>query len=240
MNKQELLNTYKYKIELHAHSMPASQCCNCPPERFLEVYSEMGVDAVCLTNHYYKNSYIFTDKSKKECIDAYLDDYEKLKVAAQAYGIKILLGCEIRFADNNNDYLMFGVNRDILEEAFDYLGGTLEEYRKSVSLPDTLFVQAHPFRDNMVTVDPKLLDGMETMNFHPHHNSRNSVSAAYAKANGIKICTGGSDFHHDKPFHPAALVMLSKTLPEDSFKLAKILKENDYLFKLGDNHIIIP
>ncbi|MBO4468633.1 MAG: PHP domain-containing protein [Clostridia bacterium] len=240
MNKQDLIKTYKYRIELHAHSMPASQCCNCPQERFLELYSEMGVDAVCITNHFYKNSYIFKDKSKKECIDCYLDDYEKLCVSAKPYGIKILLGCEIRFADNTNDYLIFGVDRDILEEAFDHIGGTLEEYRNSVSLPKSVFIQAHPFRDNMVTVDPRLLDGIETMNFHPSHNSRNSVTAAYAKAYNIKICTGGSDFHHDRPFNPAALLMLSKELPEDSFELAKIIKENDYIFQLGDNHIIIP
>lgn len=240
MNKHALLNTYNRKIELHAHSTPASPCCNCPMDRFLELYAENGVDAVCLTNHFYRNNPVFSGKSKPECIDSYLEDHEKLTVLAKPYGIRILLGCEIRFSDSHNDYLIYGVDRAILEEAFDYLDGGLENYRRHVSLPKSLFIQAHPFRDHMVPVNPALLDGMETMNFHPNHNSRNAASAAVAKANGIRICTGGSDFHHNQPFHAAAALMLSKTLPADSFALAEILKQQDYLFLLGGNHIILP
>ena len=240
MNKQELLNIYKYKTELHAHTMPASQCCDCAMERFLEHYSENDVNAICLTNHFYKENRIFLGKSKDECINAYLSDYEKLKILAKPYGIRIILGCEIRFIGNPNDYLIYGVNKEILEQSFDCLNYDLRYFRNNVVLSDSLLIQAHPFRDQIIPADPRLIDGIETMNFHPNHNSRNSVAAAYAKKNNISICTGGSDFHHDKPFHPAAIIMLSKTLPKDSFGLAKILKGNDYIFLLGDNHIIIP
>ena len=240
MRKEELLSAYPYKIELHAHSMPASSCCNCPMERFLELYAKEEVNAVCLTNHFYKDSVIFAGKDKKGCIDSYLEDYERLTELAKPYKIKILLGCEIRFIGGINDYLIYGVNREILEEAFDYLWEDLETYRKNVKLPNSLFIQAHPFRDGIATVDPQLLDGMETMNFHPSHNSRNSVTAAYAKENGLHLCTGGSDFHHDRPFNAATLLLLSKSLPEDSFALARLLKERDCLFLMGGNHIVIP
>ena len=98
--------------------MPASKCGNCPQERFLELYSLLGVKAICLTNHFCDNSYLFKGKTKNECIDCYLDDYEKLKLASKKFCINILLGCEIRFADNSNDYLIYGVDRNILEEAF--------------------------------------------------------------------------------------------------------------------------
>lgn len=240
MNKQDFLNIYKHKIELHAHTMPASQCCSCSMERFLELYSGKGIEAICITNHFFINNRIFSNKSKKKCIDAYLSDYERVKELAKAYEIKIILGCEIRFAENNNDYLIYGVNKEILEEAFEYLNYDLETFRKNVSLPDSLVVQAHPFRDGIIPVNPKIIDGIETLNFHPGHNSRNSSSAAFAKDNNIRIITGGSDFHHDRPFYPAAIIMLSKTLPNDSFELAKLIKEQDYVFLLGGNHIIIP
>lgn len=240
MDKKALLNKYKHKIELHAHSMPASSCCDCPMERCLELYSEKGVEALCLTNHFYKTRKIFLGKSKKDAIDSYLDDYERLKMLAKPYGIRILLGCEMRFAENDNEYLIYGVDREILEEAYDFFDYDLEYYRKNVKLPNSVLVQAHPFRDGIVPANPKLIDGMETMNFHPHHNNRNAACAEYAKENNIEICTGGSDFHHDKPFHPGASLMLSKTLPENSFNLAEILKSGDYIFLLGFNHIIIP
>ena len=234
------MNQYKHKIELHAHSMPASPCCDCTMERMLELYAEKGVGAICLTNHFDKGNPLFSGKSKMESVQAYLSDYEELKRLAKPYGTEILLGCEIRFAENNNDYLIYGVNKEILEESFEYLNYDIQTFRKNVSLPDSLVVQAHPFRDGIIPVNPKMIDGIETLNFHPGQNSRNSSSAAFARENHISICTGGSDFHHDKSFHPASVLMLSKTLPNDSFELAKLLKEQDYVFLLGGNHIIIP
>ena len=240
MLKDELLKEYTHRIELHAHSMPVSACCTCPNERFLELYAKNKVETVCLTNHFTKDNRIFEGKTKKESIDAYLEGYEVLKEKALPYGINIVLGCEINFKENHNDYLLYGVNREILEEAFDYFDKGVEEYRKNVKLPDSLFIQAHPFRNNMTKIDPVLLDGVETMNFHPNHNSRNSSCAGYAKENKIDLCTGGSDFHDDVEYAAAALLLLSKTAVGDSFELAKLLKSRDYIFQLGNNHLILP
>ena len=87
-----------------------------------------------------------------------------------------------------------------------------------------MFIQAHPFRDNIITVDTNLIDGIETLNFHYNHYSRNAACTFYAKENSIDICTGGSDFHYDINYHAASVLMLSKTIPEDSFALVKLLK----------------
>lgn len=240
MIKEELIKEYSHRIELHAHSMPVSSCCSCSNDRFLELYAEKNVETICLTNHFTQDNPLFSGKTKKESIDAYLDGYEGLKALAKPYGINIILGCEIRFNENYNDYLIYGVNREILEEAFDYFDRGLLEYRKNVTLKDSLFVQAHPFRNNIIPMDPKYLDGIESMNFHPNHNSRNSTSAMYAKENNIDICVGGSDFHEDGHYNSSALLTLAKKAPTDSFDLAKLLKSKDYLFLIGDNHVIIP
>lgn len=239
MLKEELLKKYCHRIELHAHSSPASGCCDCPNDRFIEAYAEKGVEAICLTNHFYKDNGIFINRSKSQCIEAYLEDYEKIQELAVPYGIKIYLGCEIRFSQNCNDYLIYGLNREILEEAFDYLTADIECFRHNVKLDKSVFIQAHPFRNNITLADPNLLDGIETLNFHNSHNSRNAASALYAKENNKSICIGGSDFHSDNKYNSASCVMLSKTLPEDSFELAELIKSGDYLFLLGDNHIII-
>lgn len=240
MLKEKLLNEYNHRIELHTHSMPVSACCSCPNERFLELYAEKKVETICLTNHFTQDNPLFSEKTKKEAIDAYLEGYEKVKELAVPYGINILLGCEIRFNENHNDYLIYGVDRKILEDAFDYFEKGVLEYRKNIPLDNSLFVQAHPFRNNIIPLDPKYLDGIETLNFHPNHNSRNSTSAMYAKENDIDICVGGSDFHEDGKYNSAALLMLAKETPKDSFDLVRLLKSKDYIFLLGDNHIIIP
>lgn len=239
MLKEDLLKEYNHRIELHAHSMPVSACCDCPADKFLELYAENKVEVVCLTNHFTSDNPLFSGKTKKEAVDAYIGGYEELKEAAKPYGINIILGCEIRFDENSSDYLIYGVNREILEEAYDYFGKGAEAYRKNVALSDSLFVQAHPFRNNITLPDPRFLDGVETLNFHPNHNSRNSTAARYAKENGLDICVGGSDFHNAGHYNEA-LVALAKTAPADSFELAKLLKSKDFLFLLGDNHVIIP
>lgn len=241
MNKDSILKEYPYKTELHLHSMPASSCCTCPMERCLELYAERNVNAICLTNHFYLNNGLFNGKPKEECIKEYLADYERMKELAKPYGIKIILGCEIRFGtDNANDYLIYGVNKEILEQAFDYLPYTVEKYRTEVVLKDSLFIQAHPFRKNIFLADPKFLDGIESLNMHVSHKNCVSTAAFYAKENNFSICVGGTDFHHDRPYYTATLLMLSKRLATDSFDLVKLLKEKDYVFLLGDNHIVIP
>lgn len=240
MKKEELLKAYPYKTELHLHSMPVSTCCTCPMERCIELYAERNVNAICVTNHFFNRNRNFTDKTAEECVDFYISGYEQFKELAKPYGINVLLGMELRFDDDNNHYLIYGVDRDIVKKSFPLLSGTLEEYREKMPLENSIIIQAHPFRDDNIPADSELIDGFETMNFVPDKNNRNSVCAEYAKENNISICTCGSDFHYDKPYYPAPVLMLSKKLPEDSFELAKIIKENDSIFLLGDNHIIIP
>ncbi|MCQ2450355.1 MAG: PHP domain-containing protein [Clostridia bacterium] len=240
MLKEDLLKEYTCKIELHSHTMPISSCCKCSNERFLELYAEKNVKAICVTNHFSSDNAIFSDKTRSEGVDAYIEGFERVKELAKPYGINILLGCEIRFEESSNDYLMYGVNKDILMEITEYFSKGVLEYRKNVKHKDSLFIQAHPFRNNIIPIDPHCLDGVETLNFHTNHNSRNSTSAAFAKENGVQLFVGGSDFHEDGKYNAAALVAIAKTVPEDSFELAKLLKSKDYLFLLGDNHIIIP
>lgn len=233
--KEDLKKEYKYRIELHAHSKPVSPCSEIPPERLVEVYKNLGYDALVLTNHFM----IFNAEQKKEeYLKAYMQDYEKTCELGERAGIKILFGAEIRFTENNNDYLIYGVNEEMLSEIYDLLPYGLENFRKTYSLNNSLFVQAHPFRNGIELVDPSLLDGIEVYNLHPNHNSRVAVASAYAKENNLDIITIGTDYHH--PGHEGLSALRLKTLPDDSFELAEILKTGDYILEVADNNLIIP
>lgn len=238
--KSQLLEEFPYRIELHAHSKPVSLCSNVTTDEIAEVYSNNNVDAICLTNHFYSNNQLFDGLSKEQAIDVYLNDFENLSAAAEKKGIKAYLGCEIRFDECVNDYLIYGVDRSVLEKGFDYFSKGLKAFRTEVKLEKSVFVQAHPFRDGMVKVDTDLLDGVEAFNFHPFHNSRVAVATQYAKQCGFDILTAGSDFHEDIPFHSAAVLLRTRVLPNDSFELAKILKTGDYIYELGQSCIMIP
>lgn len=106
-------------------------------------------------------------------------------------------------------------------------------------MPDSVFVQAHPKRDGMEMVNPALLDGIEVFNMHPHHNSRVGLASLYAKENNISVITAGSDFHHQNVSHEGLAAIRTKYLPDDTFGIAKLLRQGDYLIEIARENIIL-
>lgn len=235
--KTQLLSEYKYQTELHAHTSPASSCSQIAPEDVAVIYKNLGYDAVTVANHFL---FEYQDSSKNEVIDRFFDDFTRAKKKGDEIGIKVILAAEIRFEENENDYLIYGVTREMLEEIYDLLPFGIENFRKVYSMPDSVFLQAHPFREGMERVDPVLLDGIEVFNMHPNHNSKVGLASVYAKEHNFSIITSGSDFHHPDRKHEGVSAIRTKVLPEDSFHLASILKSGDYLLEVGRNNIIIP
>lgn len=235
--KNELLNEYKYRTELHAHTSPASSCSQIPPEELAIIYKSLGYDAVTVANHF---CFEYQNSDKQQVIDRFFGDFEKAEKKGKEIGINVILAAEIRFEENENDYLIYGVTREMMEEIYDLLPYGVENFRKVYSMPDSVFLQAHPFRDEMETVDPALLDGIEVFNLHPNHNSRVGIAAVYAKEQNFSIVTAGSDFHHPNRKHEGVSAILTKILPNASFDIANILKSGDYLLEAGRNNIIIP
>ena len=235
--KSELKKIYPYRIEMHAHTSPVSVCSEIPPEEMMRTYAEIGYDAIVITNHFTKS--MFDGMTKNEAIDYYVKDYEDCTSLSEKYKVKVLLGAEIRFeSESMNDYLIYGVDRKILEDAYDYLSGDIKTYRENVKLDNSLFIQAHPFR--ATPADPSLLDGVEAFNMHHHHNSRIALALRFAKKNNIKIITPGSDFHHPDAQNEGNAAVRAKKIPKDSFELAQILKTGDYIIDLGPDTILLP
>ncbi|MDP4132610.1 MAG: PHP domain-containing protein [Bacillota bacterium] len=231
-----IVNTdeYKYKIELHAHSKPVSECSDIPPEELVETYKELGYNAVVLTNHFQPVQ--FEKADKKSAVERYLNDFYKAKSEGEKIGLSVLLGMEIRFVDSKNDYLVYGLDVDDVLKAADYVNIDIGTFYKEFKNEKNVILQAHPFRNGMTLAPKKSLDGIEVFNFHPNHNSRIGFAAKYAKENGY-IIAGGSDFHHEGQAGQCS--MLSKTNPKDSFDIASILKSGDYLFDIWGCKIII-
>ena len=234
--KETLAAEYPCRIELHAHTTPASKCSEITPEQMVQSYKDIGFDALVLTNHFLRKD----DMSKEEYIDFYMADYERTREAGERLGLKVYLGTEIRFTENSNEFLIFGVTRSMLEDIYDLLPYGVANFRQQYSMPDSLFIQAHPMRKNSTPVAPELLDGVEVFNTHPHHDSKIGPTALFAQKNKMEIITGGSDFHHPNLNHEGLSAMRTRCLPEDSFGLAAILKEKDYILEVGRGILILP
>lgn len=244
--KQKLEKKYPYRIELHAHTKPHSSCSEIIPRKLVEIYTEKGYDGIVVTNHFMgynlnKDGEYLYGETKEERLKYYLSGYHEAKEFGDEAGLKVYLGLEIRFSkENENDYLIYGVDEDVASVCYDNFREDLAYFRENVALPKSVMVQAHPFRDGMERVNPELLDGVETFNMHPGHNPRVGFACRYAKENGFKIRTVGSDFHHLGQGHEGVSALRTKVLPKDSFHLAEILKSGDYLFEIGETALVMP
>ena len=126
--KEQIMGEYPHKTELHCHTLPVSGCSHIYAPEMVQLYKALGVDTIVLTNHYHPE--VATRFTKEEAAERYLKAFRELKECAEAEGIKAILGMEIRFAENSNDYLVYGLTEADVAPLFDYLPGDLEHFYK--------------------------------------------------------------------------------------------------------------
>ncbi len=229
-----MFEEYKYKIELHTHTRNISPCSEIGNTELVQTYRNAGFQGVVITNHFnpcgHKNK-----RAYSKYVEDFIKDFYDLSEKGDEFGLKIYLGMEIRFNENHNDYLLYGIDEDFIR-GIKMDTETLEEFIPYVrEHPEVIIVQAHPFRNGMMLVEPSLLDGIEVFNVHPHHNSRAGFAAKYAENENIKICTCGSDFHHRG--HHALSALLTRKIPEDEKELVNCIK-NEQVYKIGKSIIV--
>ena len=231
---EKIANEYPYKAELHAHTSPVSRCSEIPVPDFVENYISLGCNSLVITNHLtpeYADP-LFPDYNA----EYYLSDYFAALEYAKDKNINIILGVEIRFPENYNDYLVYGVSPEDIEKMIELLPGNLENFYKEFKNDKNVILQAHPFRKKMVLAPLSSIDGIETMNMHPGHNSAVAVAAKYARDNGLLV-SGGTDYHH--PGHQGMCLMRTETPLRDSFDVAEAIKSKNFLFDLS-GHLVVP
>ena len=218
-----------FKTELHCHSKDISQCARVSFEEIVDKYVSAGYNTLVLSNHFNtgtKDS--LGAKSWGEWVDKYVGSYKALKEFAKGK-LNILLGMELRFDENCNDYLVFGVTEEFLRKYDDMLQMNPSSFRKIANENGCLFVQAHPFRNGMTVVRPDSLDGVEVFNGHYGHDSRNDIANAWADKFGL-IKTSGTDFHYnDSPANGGILTDVEITAMD---QLLEILKSGKYTLNM--------
>lgn len=229
----ELNRLYPKRIELHAHTSPASTCADFPPEEVVETFYSAGYDGIAITNHFYLKEKIM---NKSTLLDIYKNDFLVAKETGEKLGIKVYLGAELRFRyENGNDYLLYGFSVDDLDDIYDYLDGDIRTFYREYMHDGLFLVQAHPFRDGIKRANPDFLDGVEAFNIHPHHNSNITYASLFAKAYN-KIETIGTDYHHENHENLSATRM--KTLPNNESELVSELKSGDFIYEIS-GHLMV-
>ena len=232
MDFSRALDQYRFTTELHAHSFPVSACASLRANEVVEAYVSKNVNSLVITNHL---NPLWIDGSPKERAEEYLSDYRIAREAAKN-DINVILGVEIRFPENDNDYLVYGACEEDIEHFISLIPYGIESFYKEVKRDNNLILQAHPFRKGMVLAPLSSIDGIESMNMHPSHDGRPAIAFRYAKENRL-IVSGGSDFHHKG--NQALCLMRTENEIKTSYDVAKALTSKEAIFDCS-GHIIIP
>lgn len=214
------MNTYKY--DLHAHTSETSPCGRMKASDVVRMYKDKGYYGIVITDHYFDGFFEnLPEMTWKDKIACYLQGYRNAYEAGLKIGLKVILGMELRFNENFNDYLIYGLDEKFMLEHPELYKLDLAYLRKLIAGTGIMIFQAHPFRPLIVPADPALLDGVEVYNGNPRHNSSNEKAQKFARKNGL-IEISGSDSHQPQDIARGGVFL---TEPVDtSEELAAALK----------------
>lgn len=183
------------KIEMHVHTSEGSPCAETAAGDIVRAYSEAGYDAVVITNHF--DSVLLKDfgETDEERIERYLLGYRKARAVSARYGIKVMLGVEIRLEPNDEDFLIYGIDEEFLFRHPDLCFMDQQSVYELCHSYGAVFYQAHPFREPCTPQNPEFLDGVE-FNQRPHSGNHNDRLSQWVKDHpGLKYISG-SDCHN--------------------------------------------
>lgn len=215
-------------FDLHVHTKETSNCGQVPAAEVVERYINLGYDGICITDHMNTGNLKNKGENYGEKAISFLKGYHAAKEAA-GDRLKVILGMEIRFADYDNDYLVFGFDEDFILNNDLLRFEELEEFRPFADENGLCVIQAHPFRKNMTIVSPRLLDGMEVYNGHGGHDSRNAIAYLWAEKYGLRM-TSASDFHRETGMEPGGVYF--DRMPESSYDVRDMIINREYSLKI--------
>lgn len=218
----------KYKTDLHCHTSEISGCASENLYDTVKKYIDCGYTSLAITNHF--KHFVCTERYKgdyKAYVDAHFDTIEAAMEAGKDK-LYILPGMEIKFNGSHNEYLIFGVTREILYEVPGIFDVGIEGSHDYFASRGCLVVQAHPMRWDISLIRPQYIDGYEVKNTHVEHDSHNDIAEIIADRIGgpEKVRTAGTD-HHDAYQIPDTGILTDEPI-KNGEDLIRILKSGSY------------
>lgn len=215
----------EYKYEIHAHTKNTSWCGQLDAEELVKKYKKAGYSGIVITDHYSPMTFHISEFfNKKKAIDHFLSGYRKAK-EYETEDFSVLLGVELRFYATVNDYLIYGVNEELLYKLPFLLPLYIKKASKLFREKGCIFIQAHPFRKYIRRANPKHLDGVEVFNAKST-KEENDNSLKWTEENNIKIHTSGSDCHRESGVGLGGIITEKPIKTNED--LLRILKSGNY------------
>lgn len=229
-----------FKTELHCHSTLVSACGRITPAETVENYLAAGYTTLVITDHisrdtFQSGNYLGAPDWDSK-VDFFLRSYRALQEAARGR-LNILLGAEVRVDSHAAaDYLIYGVTEAFLRKSGCLHNFHISDLSRVVREAGLLFVQAHPFRNQMVVTPPALLDGVEVFNASPAHAAfRGEIARLWAEHYSL-IQTSGSDLHAPNPKQIAGGIETDEPITSNEQLLA-VLRSGNYRILQDTSHM---
>lgn len=180
-----------YRYELHLHTMETSRCGYVRAADQVRAYHRLGYQGLCVTDHLH-NTYLSLMDCRDDwnaCMDRFLHGYRSARKQAALLGMDVILGIELRFPENDSDYLVYGIDEAWLY-GHPFICRMNHRSFFDCFKDEVLIIQAHPYR-NCDVVYHDCIHGLEVINSNPRHNSRNELALALAEKNRSSTASPG-------------------------------------------------
>ena len=180
------MNGYLY--DPHTHTKETSECGHIPAAEVVDRYLEAGFAGLVVTDHLHPEylSHIDTEHDWDKVIDQYLRGYKASKARGDEVGFDVILGAELRFPENDNDYLVYGIDEAWLRANPYVCCMSAQEFYDKFH-DEVLIIHAHPYRNGNTVVFEDAVHGTELLNAHPRHENHNDLA--------LKLCNRHPEFY---------------------------------------------
>ena len=211
------MNGYLY--DPHTHTAEPSKCGHLFAADVVDRYVRNGFSGLVVTDHLPPEylSRIDTQHNWDMVMDHYLSGYHASKKRGDEVGLDVMLGAEFRFPENDNDYLVYGIDEQWLRSnPYACCMSAQEFYDKFHN--EVLIIHAHPFRAGSAPVQETAIHGAEIINDNPRHENNNDKALAMCRRHPEYFRLAGSDTHRDGDEARAGVILPERVKDSRAYK----------------------
>ena len=217
----------QFLYDTHIHTIETSPCGKIPAAETIDYYASHGYDGLVITDHLHQEflDIADTDHDWDIVVDRYLAGYNAAKKRGDEIGFAVIFGAEMRFTDNDNDYLVYGIDEKWLKAHPYVICQPAREFFKKYH-DEVLVIHAHPYRDGNMTVFEDAVHGIELINTNIRHNNWPDRALALCQRHPEYYRQAGSDMH--RPDDRCRAGIITDTPIHNSFEYADLIRSGKF------------
>lgn len=216
-----------YLYDPHTHTSETSKCGKVSAAETVNRYHKNGFTGLVVTDHLHPEylSWVDTDHDWDKVMDHFLSGYHASKQRGDELGFDVILGAELRFPENDNDYLVFGIDEAWLRANPYMCCMSAQEFYDKFH-DEVLIIHAHPYRNGSAPVQETAIHGAEVANCNPRHDNHNDQAWELCCRHPEYFRLAGSDAHRDGDETRAGIILPERV--KDSFQFKHMIETKQF------------